>query len=260
MKAVISLITLVVTLALAGCLATPTPPPTPTLAPVGAPTPTIELPDTPTLEPIGTLTLEPIHMPTPAAQVSTPTPQVAQLPGGREYNQYAQPPLMTINPNSTYTATLITSLGNITIELFASEAPMTVNNFVFLAREGFYNGVTFHRVMKDFMIQTGDPLGDGTGGPGYQFDDEPVNRSYTPGIVAMANGGPDTNGSQFFIVQGQNVNLQPNYTIFGQVTDGMTVVDEIANVPVQPSPLAPDEISSPVEPVILERVEITETP
>lgn len=263
MKAVVSLITLVALLALAGCLMTPTLPPTPTLSPAGAPT--IEPTDTPTPEPIGTPTTAEASTPTSApdstptsGQGSTPTPQVVQSPGGGTYNQYAQPPLMTINPNSNYTATLVTSLGDITIELFASEAPMTVNNFVFLAREGFYDGITFHRVIKDFMIQTGDPRGDGTGGPGYQFDDEPVNQSYTPGIVAMANSGPDTNGSQFFIVQGTNVNLQPDYTIFGQVTSGMATVDEIANTPVEPSPFG--ELSSPVEPVILESVEITETP
>ena len=192
------------------------------------------------------------------AEGSTPTPQVVQSPGGRTYKQYAQPPLMTINPDSNYTATLITNLGNITIELFASEAPLTVNNFVFLAREGFYDGITFHRVIKDFMIQTGDPLGNGTGGPGYQFDDEPVSRSYTPGIVAMANAGPNTNGSQFFIVQGVDVNLQPQFTIFGEVTNGMATVDEIANTPVEPNAFG--ELAAPVEPVILERVEITETP
>jgi cyclophilin family peptidyl-prolyl cis-trans isomerase len=246
MRAVVPLIALVVALALAGCLVTPTPPPTSTPVPAGAPT--IELADTPTLEPL--------TIPIPA-QVSTPTPQVVQSPGGDTYKQYAQPPLMTTNPDSSYTATLVTSLGDITIELFASEAPMTVNNFVFLAREGFYDGVTFHRVIKDFMIQTGDPLGDGTGGPGYQFDDEPVTRSYTPGIVAMANAGADTNGSQFFIVQGSSVNLQPNFTIFGEVTDGMAVVDEIANVPVEPN--SRGELASPIEPVVLEMVEISET-
>jgi cyclophilin family peptidyl-prolyl cis-trans isomerase len=264
MKAVVSLMTLIAVLALSGCLITPTPPPTPT-TPAPASAPTIELTDTPTPASVSTPTSAPDTTPTLApdgtptsAPGTTPTPQVTQSPGGRTYNQYAQPPLMTINSDSTYTATLVTSLGNITIELFASEAPMTVNNFVFLAREGFYDGRTFHRVIKDFMIQTGDPQGDGTGGPGYQFDDEPVNRSYTPGIVAMANAGPDTNGSQFFIAQGTNVDLQPNYTIFGQVTGGMATADEIANTPVESNAFG--ETSSPVEPVILERVEITETP
>jgi hypothetical protein len=177
MKATVPLIMiLVAVLTLIGCLSTPTPPSTlPTPVPAGAPT--IELADTPTLEPLNTSTL---------AQDSTPTPQVVESPSGRTYRQYDQPPLMTINPDSAYTATLITNLGNITMELFASEVPITVNNFVFLAREGFYDGITFHRVINGFMIQTGDPLGDGTGGPGYQFDDEPVSRSYTPGMVAMA--------------------------------------------------------------------------
>jgi peptidylprolyl isomerase len=163
---------------------------------------------------------------------------------------------MTIDPEESYTATINTSQGSLTIELFASEAPVTVNNFVFLAREGFYDGVPFHRVMEDFMIQTGDPSGDGTGGPGYRFDDEPVNRGYTRGIVAMANAGPNTNGSQFFIVHGTDVGLRPNYTIFGEVTRGMETVDAIANTPVQPNALG--ELSSPVSPITIESIEITE--
>ncbi len=161
---------------------------------------------------------------------------------------------MAIDPNNNYIATIHTNLGDFTVELFASEAPLTVNNFVFLSREGFYDGVLFHRVIKEFMVQTGDPRGDGTGGPGYRFEDEPVSRSYSRGIVAMANAGPNTNGSQFFIVHGTNVNLPPSYTIFGQVSSGLDTVDLIANTPVQPS--LRGEVSSPTEPLLIESIEI----
>jgi cyclophilin family peptidyl-prolyl cis-trans isomerase len=222
---------------LSACIVTPTPPPTATFPPEGPPT--IEIAPTPTPAPI-----------------STPTPQLVQAPDGHSYEQYAAPPLMTIDPQKSYTATLNTSQGNITIKLFASDAPKTVNNFVFLARQGFYDDVIFHRVIKGFMVQTGDPTGTGSGGPGYQFDDEPVNRSYTRGTVAMANSGPNTNGSQFFIVQGTEVDLPPNYTIFGEVTRGMEAVDAIANAPVQASPFG--ELSSPISPISIETVEIIE--
>jgi hypothetical protein len=110
--------------------------------------------------------------------------------------QYSTPPKMTIDINKKYTATMHTTKGDIVIELLASEAPVTVNNFIFLARDGFYNSVKFHRVIKGFMIQSGDPKGDGTGGPGYKFDDEPVTRQYLAGTMAMANAGPNTNGSR----------------------------------------------------------------
>jgi peptidylprolyl isomerase len=150
--------------------------------------------------------------------------------------QWSTPPEMEIDPSKQYTAKISTTLGDITVHLLTDDAPKTVNNFVFLARQGFYNNVKFHRIIKDFMIQTGDPTGTGTGGPGYRFPDEPVKRQYTKGIVAMANAGPNTNGSQFFIVHGDNVGLPPNYTIFGEVTDGLDTVDKIANVPVGRSP------------------------
>ena len=113
---------------------------------------------------------------------------------------YAKQPDQTIDPSKTYTATIETTAGTMTAELFPSEAPTTVNNFVFLAREDFYDGVIFHRVIHDFMIQGGDPTGTGTGGPGYKFNDEPVKRKYRRGTLAMANAGPNTNGSQFFIM------------------------------------------------------------
>jgi len=145
---------------------------------------------------------------------------------------YAAAPAMTINAAKTYTATLATSCGTIVMNLLPKQAPVTVNNFVYLADQGFYNGLTFHRVIPGFVIQGGDPKGDGTGGPGYQFKDELPKTTYTLGDVAMANAGPNTNGSQFFIVQGsQAVSLQLNYSRFGHVTTGQNVVNLIANVP-----------------------------
>jgi cyclophilin family peptidyl-prolyl cis-trans isomerase len=139
---------------------------------------------------------------------------------------------MTTDQNKTYTATMKTNYGDIVIQLFPKEAPVTVNNFVFLARQGFYDGVKFHRVINGFMIQGGDPTGTGMGGPGYQFKDElPTTRSYTKGIIAMANAGANTNGSQFFIMLA-DYPLAKNYSIFGQVTGGQDVVDKIGNVPV----------------------------
>ena len=119
-----------------------------------------------------------------------------------------------------------TNKGDIEIELYADDAPLTVSNHIILAEAGFYNGLTFHRREEGFVIQGGDPNGNGTGGPGYTFSDEPVKREYTRGIVAMANSGPDTNGSQFFIML-DDVPLPPSYTIFGEVISGMDVVDQI---------------------------------
>jgi cyclophilin family peptidyl-prolyl cis-trans isomerase len=168
--------------------------------------------------------------------------------------KWSQPPAMEIEAGKRYLATLSTTAGEITIELFPQDAPKTVNNFVFLARQGFYDGVIFHRTIKHFMIQGGDPTGSGSGGPGYRFADEKVQRRYTRGIVAMANSGPNTNGSQFFIVHGADVGLPPAYTIFGLVKDGMDAVDEIATAPTRPG----GEGSSPVTPAKIESVEIEE--
>ena len=155
---------------------------------------------------------------------------------------YSSPPAMAIDPAKAYTATIETSAGTMTADLFASEVPNTVNNFAFLAGEGFYSGVIFHRVIKGFMIQGGDPTGTGTGGPGYKFADEPVSRKYERGTLAMANAGPNTNGSQFFIMHAEN-GLPPNYTIFGKLTAGEEVVDTIANARED----APDRPVQPVE-------------
>jgi cyclophilin family peptidyl-prolyl cis-trans isomerase len=158
---------------------------------------------------------------------------------------YTAPPQMAIDPARTYTATIDTSAGTMTAELFAGEAPKTVNNFVFLARDGFYDGVIFHRVIRGFMIQGGDPTGTGRGGPGYRFDDEPVTRRYNRGILAMANAGPNTNGSQFFVMHA-DYGLPPNYTIFGRLTSGEDVLDKIATAQTgsQDRPTDPVKIQS----------------
>ena len=162
---------------------------------------------------------------------------------------------MQLEQGKDYSAVLHTNKGDITVELFATDAPATVNNFVFLAQQGFYTNVPFHRIVKGFVIQTGDPTGSGSGGPGYRFNDEPVTRDYTRGTLAMANAGPNTNGSQFFIcLTDLTGRLPKNYTIFGAVTDGMDVVDAIAAVPTRTG--RSGENSTPTEPVTLESVEI----
>jgi cyclophilin family peptidyl-prolyl cis-trans isomerase len=170
--------------------------------------------------------------------------------------QWSSPPAMAIDQNKTYTAKVSTSMGDIDIELYPKDAPQTVNNFVFLSREGFYDNVKFHRIMKDFMVQTGDPTGTGTGGPGYRFADEPISRNYEKGTVAMANAGPNTNGSQFFIVHGSNVGLQKNYVIFGKVTNGADVLDKIATSPVTAS--SRGEQSVPTQDIRITKVQIQE--
>jgi cyclophilin family peptidyl-prolyl cis-trans isomerase len=164
-------------------------------------------------------------------------------------------PQMEIDQTKKYTAVLNTSKGRIEIELFADKTPVTVNNFVSLARKNFYNGTIFHRVIKGFMIQGGDPNGDGTGGPGYQFNDEPFEGEYTRGTVAMANAGPNTNGSQFFIMH-QDYDLPKDYVIFGRVTQGLEVVDTIAESETEMSPSG--ENSIPVEPTTVESIDILE--
>jgi cyclophilin family peptidyl-prolyl cis-trans isomerase len=166
-----------------------------------------------------------------------------------------QPPPMQIDQNKKYFAILKTSEGNITIDLDAKRVPITVNNFVALARENFYNGTIFHRVIKDFMIQGGDPQGDGTGGPGYNFPDENLEGEYTRGTVAMANSGPNTNGSQFFIMH-KDYDLPNKYVIFGHVSSGMEVVDKIATAETVDN--GRGEKSKPVNPVKIESVEIVE--
>ena len=143
---------------------------------------------------------------------------------------YSKPPEMVIDPKKKYTATFKLDRGEFVVELFADRAPKTVNNFVFLARDGFYDGVTFHRVMQDFMAQGGDPTGTGTGGPGYKFADEfhPDLKHSKPGILSMANAGRNTNGSQFFITFAPTPWLDGKHAVFGQVVKGMDMVKSIS--------------------------------
>jgi cyclophilin family peptidyl-prolyl cis-trans isomerase len=148
------------------------------------------------------------------------------------------------------TATIHTSHGAIAIELFDDDAPKTVENFLKLSRDGFYNGVIFHRIIPDFMIQGGDPTGTGSGGPGYQFEDEFNDHKVVRGALAMANAGPNTNGSQFFIVTTEAASwLDGKHTVFGQVTDGMDVVDTISDVTTGPG-------DRPLADVVIERVDV----
>ena len=143
--------------------------------------------------------------------------------------QWKNSPEMAIDVNKTYTVTIETPKGSMTVELYPEHAPKTVNNFVFLAREGFYNGVTFHRVINDFVIQGGDPTGSGMGGPGYSFEDEVKNNplKHERGALSMANAGPNTNGSQFFIAHSPQPHLDGRHTVFGKVVKGLDVVDTI---------------------------------
>lgn len=143
--------------------------------------------------------------------------------------QYSAPPEMQLDLAKEYFATITTDLGDIRIELFARKAPRTVNNFVFLSEEGFYDGIIFHRVIKDFMAQTGDPTGTGTGGPGYSFKDEfdPELRHDGPGVLSMANAGPNTNGSQFFITHVATPWLDQKHSVFGSVVEGLDVLMSI---------------------------------
>jgi cyclophilin family peptidyl-prolyl cis-trans isomerase len=192
-----------------------------------------------------------------SAPTSTPVPTSATP----TIQQWASAPAMTIDRNAQYTAKVATSDGTFTIQLLPRVAPIAVNSFVFLARHHFFDHITFHRIIKGFVIQSGDPTGTGSGGPGYQFKDEKVTLPYTRGTVAMANSGPNTNGSQFFIVvapPGQSAGLPPKYTIFGRVSSGISAVLKIANTPVGPSVANPSELSQPLKPVYINSLTIQE--
>ena len=146
--------------------------------------------------------------------------------------KFDAPPPMCIDPEVAYHAEIVTSMGTMFVQLQPKRAPKTVNNFVFLARYHYFDGIIFHRIIKDFVIQGGDPEGTGRGGPGYRFPDElPKPGEYQLGSLVMANAGPDTNGSQFFVVSGPSgINLPPNYSLFGKVLDGLDVLDKIQSV------------------------------
>ena len=179
-----------------------------------------------------------------------PTP-FPPFDGSAPKNQkFSEPPEMGIDPEKRYTATMETSLGTIVIALDAINAPKTVNNFVYLAAQHYYDGVVFHRIIKGFMAQGGDPTGTGRGGPGYQFADEPVKQRYQVGSVAMANAGPNTNGSQFFLISGQSgVQLPPQYNHFGQIVKGLDVLETMQSVPT-------DRNDRPLEDVTINSVTI----
>ena len=207
---------------------------------------------------------------TPSATPSTsatPAPAVAcggSVPKAATQTKptFKSPPKMTIDTDATYTVSMQTSCGTIEMELFAKETPEAVNNFVFLADKGFYDGLTFHRIVSGFVVQGGDPQGTGTGGPGYQFKTEvngQVKFADKGDWLAYANSGPDTNGSQFFITIGAQPNLDEGgpYTLFGEVTKGQDVVDRIAAVPTTASPGSTEQ-STPTQTVYIEKVTVTE--
>lgn len=193
---------------------------------------------------------------------ATASPASSPEPSAEPAKQWDKAPAMAIDPDKTYKAVVKTTEGEFTIRLFAKDAPQTVNNFVFLAKEGFYEGVVFHRIIQEFMVQTGDPTGTGAGGPGYAIPDELNNgHSYDKYVVAMANAGPNTGGSQFFIGTGDSVrglDAQPNYAIFGEVESGQDVVDKIAATPVEVDPNS-GETSKPTTVVKMESIDIQES-
>ena len=163
--------------------------------------------------------------PTPApAPAPAPSPEPVPVP---EPKTYSSPPQMIIDTSKQYTAIIETEKGNLVLELFAKDVPVTVNNFVFLASEGFYNGSTFHRVIPGFMAQGGDPLGTGFGHAGYRFGDEFTEHTHVVGTLSMANSGPNTNGCQFFITYAPQPGLDGKHSVFGQLIEGMDVLENL---------------------------------
>lgn len=197
---------------------------------------------------------------TPKQGTTTPAPTTEQ---SAQPKQWKEAPAMQIDPAKKYNAIVKTSLGDMTFELWTDSAPKTVNNFAFLANQKFYDGVIFHRIIKEFMVQTGDPTGTGRGGPGYRIVDElPPKSSYDKGILAMANSGvPNSGGSQFFICTGvacQGLNDYPNYTQFGKLTAGEDVLDKIASVEVVDIEVQPGKLehSKPTDPPKILSIEV----
>ena len=188
------------------------------------------------------------------ASGSGPVKQYVVMNGAR-IPQYASAPPVTIDPNARYVALIKTNLGNMEVEFFPNQAPVTVNNFIFLANDGFYDGLIFHRVIPSFMIQGGDPTGTGTGGPGYKFQDEfvPDLTFDQPGRLAMANAGPGTNGSQFFVTTVPTPHLNGAHTIFGQITQGQEVTNAI-------SLATTGALDRPSTPIVIQGIEITKNP
>ncbi len=180
-----------------------------------------------------------------------------QPPSCKGYKTYGVPNVAPLDLNKTYSAVFDTNKGTFTAKLYAQQAPIAVQSFIFLAQHHFFDNVPFHRVLPRFVIQGGDPTGTGSCGPGYKFSDESLGKPYPRGTLAMANSGPNTNGSQFFVVLKDNPGLQPLYTPFGQVTSGLNAVDAIAAVPLGPSPSG--ENSSPKVKVYMKSVSIVES-
>ena len=201
-------------------------------------------------------TQESMAMETPVSQPNTSGGPAFKMQEYKElkFKQFAEPPPLTIDPNAQYTATLTTNMGVIVIDLLAASAPKTVNNFVFLAEDGFYDKAVFHRVIEGFMIQGGDPTGTGTAGPGYKFEDEtsPSDSFDKPGLLAMANAGPNTNGSQFFITTVPTESLNGRHTIFGEVREGQNVAVAISQV-------GRDANDRPLQPVTIQGIKITKS-
>lgn len=193
--------------------------------------------------------------PTPAVSAAVACSAQPPTPTGQR-PAFEAPPEQQLQPGVDYRATIVTSCGDMVVDLYEDRAPVTVNNFVFLAEQGFYDGLVFHRVVPGFVIQGGDPEGTGSGGPGYRFADEldvAREQGYGTGSLAMANSGPDTNGSQFFVVlEGGAEKLQPRYNLFGQVVDGMDAARRIASVPLAGQ--------SPLQRVHIEQVRIDRGP
>ena len=213
---------------------------------------------TSTTEPAATTAASPAAE-TPQATAAAPTAEVPATPtiaaGQAAQRQFSAAPAMMLDSSADYAADFRTNYGNFRVELLATQAPVTVNNFVFLARQGFYNGLVFHRVIENFMIQGGDPTGTGRGGPGYRFEDEIVPGLVfdEPGKLAMANSGPNTNGSQFFITTVPTPHLNGNHTIFGEVATGQSVVDAISRATTGARDV-------PIQSVVIESVDIVQTP
>lgn len=209
--------------------------------------------DAPTDEPV----IEEIELvpPTPGASIDGPTPCPAEDGSSERTTTFSEAPPMCIDPTKSYTAVVGTAKGDITIALDPSRAPLTVNNFVVLARYGYYEGVPFHRIIPDFVVQGGDAVGPtlGIGGPGYTIEDElPEAGAYEVGSLAMANSGPNTNGSQFFIVSGDaGMNLPPQYSLFGQITEGLETLETLDS-------LGSAGAGKPLEEIIINGITVTE--
>jgi len=195
-----------------------------------------------------------------ASAIPLPGAKVATQPARcRGYDTYAVPRVAPLAPYLAYVATITTNKGSFTIKLLVKEAPVTVQNFIYLAERGYFDGVPFHRVIPGFVIQGGDPSGTGLCGPGYVFKDENLGQSYRRGTVAMANAGPNTNGSQFFVVLANNtvLNQEAYYSIFGKVTSGMDTIDRLTSV--QLGPGADGTNSSPLTKIYMKSVRVTES-